>query len=808
MSVRYGANLPLGYLIKRLVLGRPLATSRLEHERLGRPTALAVFSSDNMSSVAYATEEILRVLIPAVGVTAFALVVPVSVAIVLIEAILIFSYRQTIKAYPSAGGAYIVTKDNLGLLPAQVAGVALLVDYVLTVAVSTAAGVQAISSVVPLTVAVRILLSLLFVWIIAYGNLLGVRESGRIFAIPTYLFITSLYLTCAMGIYGILWGHLGYLQATASQPQGGLPLGTGPVVLFVVLKAFASGGAAVTGVEAISNGVPAFRKPEWRNAQKTLMYMGAILGGSFLAVSFLAHRLHVVPVADESKSVLSQIGQAVYGSGGAGHLLYLVLQASTTLILILAANTSFADFPRLASFHAGDAFMPRQLTRRGHRLVFSNGIIALAGAASLVLIVFRASVTAMIPLYALGVFASFTLSQGGMARRHLRLREPGWRMGLLVNGTGAIATLLVALVIGIVKFAGGAWLVMLGVPILVFLLVRINHTYGREEEDLLGDLRGMAATKAGRHVAVVLVDGADNRSMVAVRYAFTIEPEEVRAVLLSSTNDSLGPKLEGWKMAGPDLPLQVIPCDEQRGACLANYLASKFDEEVSVTVVMAAPAQLSPWWRPWGGRTLSSVSLSSMPNVTVAIVHPGNARESLPRGRLRVVPRPRHVAILLAGRLDRSVIKALRYVRSVNAIETRVMHAAADPDHAAHLLDQWAELGFLLQARLDVVRCPDRNVTRAVRDYVREVEADDTEITIVIPRRDYHGRLQGLLHDRTSRSLARVLQSAPHVNVVIVPYRVNDRLPKRDQGAPGSVQTSGSGPRLWHPKRADRVPAR
>src|SRR6266542_977852 len=360
-----------GYLLKRLLLGKPLATARLEHERLSKTIAMAVFSSDNMSSVAYATEEILRVLVPAIGLAAFSLVLPLSGVIVLVEVILIFSYRQTIKAYPTAGGAYIVTKDNLGLLPAQLAGVALLVDYVLTVSVSTAAGVQAISSVVPLSVLMRIILSLLFIWLIAYGNLLGVRESGRIFAAPTYLFIGSLFLTCGLGMFDVLTGHLKPFSISHQVQAGGLTPGVGAVTLFVVLRAFASGGAAVTGVEAISNGVPAFRKPEWRNAQITLMWMGLILGSSFLAVSYLAHRLHVLPVADESKSVLGQIGQLVYGHGAMGQALFLILQVSTTAILVLAANTSFADFPRLASFHAGEAFMPRQLTKRGHKLVFS-----------------------------------------------------------------------------------------------------------------------------------------------------------------------------------------------------------------------------------------------------------------------------------------------------------------------------------------------------------------------------------------------------------------------------------------------------
>src|SRR3989449_2180 len=317
--MQHDVDLGTGYALKRVLLGRPLATSRLEHERLGRPTALAVFSSDNMSSVAYATEEILRVLIISVGVAAFSYVLPISAVIVLIEAILIFSYRQTIKAYPTAGGAYIVTKDNLGLLPAQLAGVALLVDYVLTVSVSTAAGVQAISSVVPLAVPIRIVLSLVFVWMIAYGNLLGVRESGKIFAAPTYLFIVSLGFTCVMGIYEVLTRHLRPFPIQQQVAHGGVSPFVGAVTVFILLRAFASGGAAVTGVEAISNGVPAFRKPEWRNAQITLVIMGSALGAMFLGLSILGGHMQVAPYKEGTPTVIAQIGQLVFGGGGLGH---------------------------------------------------------------------------------------------------------------------------------------------------------------------------------------------------------------------------------------------------------------------------------------------------------------------------------------------------------------------------------------------------------------------------------------------------------------------------------------------------------
>jgi amino acid transporter len=768
-------DLGTGYALKRVLLGRPLATSRLEHERLGKPTALAVFSSDNMSSVAYATEEILRVLIPAIGILAFSFVLPISGVIVLIEAILIFSYRQTIKAYPSAGGAYIVTKDNLGLLPAQLAGVALLVDYVLTVSVSTAAGVQAISSVIPLAVPLRIAFALLFVWMIAYGNLLGVRESGKIFAAPTYLFIVSLAITCIAGIYEVATGHLQPFSVAQQQANGGLPLGAAAVTAFVVLKAFASGGAAVTGVEAISNGVPAFRRPEWRNAQITLVWMGTILGSTFLAVSFLAAKLHVVPVGDESKSVLAQIAQAVYGNGPLGHLLFLVLQVATTLILILAANTSFADFPRLASFHAGDAFMPRQLTKRGHRLVFSNGIIALAAAASVVIIVFRASVTGMIPLYALGVFTSFTLSQTGMAKRHLRLREKGWRFGLFVNGLGAVATFVVAVVIAVVKFAGGAWMVMVGVPILVAILVRVNKTYEAEDEQLVIGPQDRANGSGERldHSAIVLVDELDDDTIHAVQYAHTIRPTHVAALRLGSPDPELA---AAWAVRGMRVPLESIADDERPGRAIGRYLKERHAIDEQVTVIVPTPANEPFFARLRRARASAGMaaSLRQLPNVGVVMVGahgpPGDHDPDAVRGPL--APRRRHVELILVEDLDRAVLKAARYARGIDALDVRAVHAASDPVRASTLIDRWIAFGYLAGIPLDVEECFDRNIERSLRRYVARFEDEATEVTLILPRRHFPKRRHLLLHDRTSRRIARAFADEPHVDVVIVPFEL------------------------------------
>ena len=769
-------DLGLGYAFKRVLLGRPLATSRLEHERLGKPTALAVFSSDNMSSVAYATEEILRVLLPAIGVLAFTYVVPISGAIVLIEAILIFSYRQTIKAYPTAGGAYIVTKDNLGLLPAQLAGVALLIDYVLTVSVSTAAGVQAISSVIPLGVEVRIVLALAFVWLIAYANLLGVRESGRIFAVPTYLFIVSLGLTCVAGIYRVASGHLQPFSVPAQEAHGGVSLVAGAVTVFVILKAFASGGAAVTGVEAISNGVPAFRKPEWRNAQTTLVWMGLVLGTSFLAVSFLAARLHVVPVADESKSVLAIIAQAVYGAGPVGHLLFLILQIGTTLILILAANTSFADFPRLASFHAGDAFMPRQLTKRGHRLVFSNGIVALAAAASLVIIAFGASVTRMIPLYALGVFTSFTLSQTGMAKRHLRLREKGWRFGLFINGLGAIATFVVAIVIAVVKFAGGAWIVMIAVPVLVALLVRVNKTYEAEDEQLAirPEDRAPDLPAPARHAALLLIDGLDAETLHAAQYALTVAPTDANALAVGPPDAHLA---AAWAAVGARIPLRFVPRHGRSGDAVRAFVAARYATDTQVTLIVPAPADEGLRARFRRGRTWAGLTerFRDVPNVGIVVVrdHGGDGHHVWD-GRVQVLPRQRHVAIVLVEDLDRAVLKAAHYAYGIDAAIVRGVHAASDPDRAATLIDHWLSSGYLAGIPLDVEECTDRNIERSLRRYIAQFQRDDTEITLIMPRRHFHRRRHLLLHDRTSRRIAHAFAHQAHVDVVIVPFHIGE----------------------------------
>jgi amino acid transporter len=618
------------YRLKVRLLGEPLHTEELEHERLGRPTALAVFASDNLSSSAYATEEILRVLVPAIGVAAFALVVPITVAMLVVLGFLILSYRETIKAYPTAGGAYMVTRDNFGLLPAQVAGVALLTDYVLTVSVSVAAGtaalVSAFSGLAPYTVPI----SVAFIIIIAYGNLRGVKESGRIFAVPTYFFILNMIVLLGLGLTRMVGGHL---PRAAHAGHGVLPFGHGigggllmGASLYVVLHAFASGGAAVTGVEAISNGVPAFRKPEWKNARSTLVVMGSLLGAMFLGLSILAAHMKVAPFAAGTPTVISQIGDLIYGRSALGRILFFALQAGTMLILVLAANTSFADFPRLASFHAGDNFMPRQLTKRGHRLVFSNGIIFLSLASIVLVIATAAKVDRLIPLYAIGVFTSFTLSQAGMARHHVREKEPGWRKGIVINGIGALLSLVVDIVIAITKFTHGAWVIVVLVPVMVVFLVRLARQYETEAEQLERDVPAAVAVPImRRHVVLVFVDRLDLAAARAIQYGRSLMPDDLRAVHFAVDQHAADQLAEEWRTHGlRHIALDLVECPDRRltRAAVETVARDLADGTTEVSVLLPERKYRGIWHRILHDQTADALvrDLSQLPHANVTTV--------------------------------------------------------------------------------------------------------------------------------------------------------------------------------------------
>jgi len=541
--------------LKRVVFGAPYPTQRLEHERLGKATALAVLSSDAISSVAYATEQILIVL-AVLGTAALGYVVPVSVVIVALLVLVGLSYRQTVFAYPSGGGSYTVAKDNLGVRAGLLAAAALLTDYVLTVAVSISGGIAALTSAYPALLPWRVALCVVAVALLALMNLRGVRESGIVFSVPTYAFIVMMLALIVAGVWQALSGAAPAPAPAAARADAvslamhGLGPVSGLALVYLLLRGFAEGCSAMTGTEAISNGVTVFRPPASRNAATTLGWMVALLAVFFLGTSWLAQRYQVLPGLTET--VLSQIGRHVLGGG----LPYYVLQASTFLILVLAANTAFADFPRLGSILAHDRYMPRQLAARGDRLAFSNGIVVLAAVATMLVVVFRGDTHALIPLYAVGVFVCFTLSQAGMVVHWRRCREPGWRWRMALNGVGAAATALVVLVQIGTKFTEGAWIVVLIIPSFIVLLLGIHRHYERFASEIR--YTGQAPLMFLHHTVLVPVAGITKATASALVYATTIS-EDVRALYVETEpgdTDALRARWEAWDIG---VPLVVLP---------------------------------------------------------------------------------------------------------------------------------------------------------------------------------------------------------------------------------------------------------
>jgi len=529
--------------LKKLVVGSPLATAQARHERLSKTAALAVFSSDALSSVAYATEEILLILVLA-GTTALHYSIPIGFAIAGLIAVVVSSYRQTIFAYPQGGGSYIVTKDNLGTLPGLISGGALLIDYVLTVAVSVAAGVAALTSAVPGLYDYRVGIGVGFVAAITLANLRGLRESGNLFALPTYLFIG--FVTILI-LYGLIRWTFGW-DATAHVPDPRIAA-VQDLSVFLVLRAFASGCAALTGVEAVSDGVPAFKPPEAKNARIVLAWLGVILISLFVGITFLTRHYHLTPLPEQT--ILSQLARQIFGDG----VLYYAIQASTMLILVLAANTAFADFPRLSFFLARDGFLPRQFGSRGDRLVFSNGILILGGTAAALLVLFGGSTHALIPLYAVGVFLSFTLSQASMVRRWLVRREPGWQWRWWLNAAGAATTGLVVVVITATKFTHGAWVVVLLIPLLVMLFMAIRRHYA----DVAGQLSldGYGGPPPMEHTVLVLAGDLHKGVIHALQYARTLAPS-VKGVYVELDPEKTRRLEEKWMKWGMGVPLVVL----------------------------------------------------------------------------------------------------------------------------------------------------------------------------------------------------------------------------------------------------------
>ena len=546
-------------------IGRPLSTADAPHQTIGKRVGLAVFASDALSSTAYATQEILGVLTVA-GAAALAFVFPISIAIVILLLIVTISYEQTIHAYPGGGGAYIVSRDNLGEAQAQVAGAALLMDYILTVAVSISSGVAQIVSAYPSLDPYRVEIAVVAVFLIMLINLRGVKESGAAFAVPTYFFIVMMLITVGIGLFRYFTGSLG---TVIDPPEVHLAHTIAPITAFLLLHAFSNGTTALTGVEAISNGITAFREPRSRNAGITLIWMSVILGTLFLGISYLTGQIG--GVFSEEETIISQLTRTIYDGRG---IMYFATIAATTVILLMAANTAFADFPRLGALAAGDGFLPRQLTFRGSRLVYSNGILTLSVIASILIIIFKASVTLLIPLYAIGVFLSFTLSQTGMAKRWWKigqLREgeevveqgstlkysPGWKYKMLINGFGALCTAIVMIVFAVTKFTEGAWVVLILIPIMVTIFFTIHHHYKDLASHLSLDKFGGLPARQTRHRVIMPVSGIHQGALEALRYAKLLS-DDVTAVHVSLDPAETEKVQKKWKTWGEGTRLVIL----------------------------------------------------------------------------------------------------------------------------------------------------------------------------------------------------------------------------------------------------------
>lgn len=746
-------------VVKRVLLGRPRASGEMDETLISKTLALPIFASDPLSSVAYATEAAMVVLV-GVSLSALHLALPISIAIAVVLAIVVVSYTQTVQAYETSGGAYIVAKDNLGTLPSLVAAAALLVDYVLTVAVSVTAGVLALTSAAPSLEPHKVGLSLAFVTLLTIVNLRGVRESGVLFALPTYGFVAVMFAMVGTGVVKC---------ADGTCPQVAVPnplvAGAGVVTAFVVLQAFASGSAALTGVEAISNGVGAFRFPKGRNAALTMVAMGAIAITLFIGVSYLAVSMHAAP--SSSVSVISEIARATFPSSSWTSFLYYSVQALTFAILILAANTSYQGFPRLGAVLARDRFFPRQFVNLGDRLVYSNGIIVLAAVASLLIWAFKADVIALIHLYVIGVFTAFTISQAGMVRHWLKRERPGWRWRAAVNGTGAIATGLVALLVIESKFTEGAWAVIVAIPLLIACFYGIHRHYRKVTRRLRSGVAAVTAAPRATNDVVLVVEAADPALEKALWYARQVAGDDFRAIHVPGrgTDPGIKPRFRQLTEMRPDLEL-VAPEDGRVDAVIEYLWALPRGESNFVTVVvpelfrsrsLASAVLRGPEFR-------LKLRLLTEPGVVVTNV-PVLADEAPHR-----LPRRVAVRILVSG-AHAATMRAANYAGALGFEDTKAVFFAFDGEEAERMESEWQERQ--LPIPLLIEEAPFRDIGDPLLAHLRRITADpDTTAVTVMPELVFGGPAR-LLHNQRALYIKRLLLFEPQVILASVPYRLN-----------------------------------
>ncbi|MDQ4149383.1 MAG: APC family permease [Actinomycetota bacterium] len=773
-------------LLKRLLVGAPISTHFELHHRLNKRVALAVFSSDALSSSAYATDEILLVLVAA-GTLALAYSTPIALAVVLILGVVIFSYRQTVQAYPAGGGAYRVAHENLGVPYGLVAAAALLIDYVLTVAVSTAAGLAAVGAALPEIREHRVGFAVGVVALITALNLRGLKESGTIFAIPTYGFLVSMGITILYGTFQVLFGH--------HEPHPPPPIeAVQPLTLFLILRAFASGSTALTGIEAISDGVPAFKPPESKNAAQTLLTLGIILSLLFGGITFLSKAYQVDPqLIEHGETVTSQIAHGVFGEG---NVMFYIVQAFIALILFLAANTSYADFPRLASILAKDRYLPAPLKNRGDRLAFSNGIVILALAACGVLVNYEADVHKIIPLYVVGVFTSFTLSQAGMVVHAVRGKrratergkppDPQWKRKAVISGIGATTTFIVLIIVAITKFLtpvapgeeggfrGGAWQVILLMAFLAWVLYRIKSHYRDVEEQLsLAD-----EVPAVRNGQVVLLVTRYRGATKALAFARLIAQNRLRVVALGASDVRLASLRERWESMGVTTPIEPVG---NRISHLLRFVRSlNPTQEEPVTVVFA-----DAHYRHWSEQLLKNRMLFFLKRAflfeprTVLVSVPFDP-ETEPEPRRLQAP-GRLALIVVVSAVHKATVRAIQYARSLHPSELKAMSIQTEPGEAAHLTQHWSRLE--VDVPLEIVDSPFRTLIPPLRQELRELQPNPHDaVGVVVPEFVVRKWWHTLLHTQTAFFIKASLLFEPNVVVISVPYRLGQPTRRRADG--------------------------
>ena len=767
--------------LKRLVVGRALASNKAEHQLMPKWMALPVFSSDPLSSNAYATEEMMLVLVAA-GAAALSLRLPIALAIAALLIIVITSYRQTVRAYPRGGGSYIVAKENLGTLPGLLAGAAILTDYVLTVAVSITAGTTAIASVAPGTlVPLRVPIAVGLVTLVTIANLRGVKEAGTLFAVPTYGFVVMIAITLGTGFVRCLGGCP--LAETADLEIHA----EGALTLFLVLRAFSSGATALTGVEAIADGVQAFRRPQSKNAAATLAIMGAMSVTMFLGITALSQLLHVrvtEEIAAESP-VLAQIGKTVFDGG----FLFLLLQIFTAGILVLAANTAFQDFPRLASILARDRFLPSVFRNRGDRLVYSNGVVVLAATAALLIWAFDANLTRLIQLYVVGVFTAFTLSQAGMVRRWFRVRGEGWQRSAIINGVGAVTTGVVLVIVTITKFPYGAWIVVVAMPVIVLFLRAVNLHYERMGRILrAGRMTGRSV--AGNHV-ILLVHEFNEAADEAIAYLRAIRPAEEPEAFWVGDPGGFEAARETWRARAPRLgELHLLEGADKHLVRAVRRLIRERPHAPQDFLTILIPERvrgtaLGQVLRVRGrSEFLLKTALLFEPGVVVTDIPflPEEAGTTLVSGDRPLEPE-RSVVLIPVSAVHDPTVRAVLYARSLNPTHVEALFMVMDPEEQQSMVEQWHARA--LDVPLVMVEAPFRDITEPLLSEVRRhTSRGDTIVTVVLPELIPRHWWENLLHGQTTLFIKRLLLTEPRVILTSVPFHLRRPEVAEDETAP------------------------